>query len=252
MRPMAKRVRASKFHFLRLPCEDIGPFAAHRLATPICMSEAAASPSLGRTIKQKRSHKTYDALIATGFKLLEQRELDAISIAELSKAAGYSVGAFYARFRSKDEFFDAMVARHMEQRTKMRNRLFAKAPIETLINDFIAELVRYYWKRRRFWRSALIRSIRSPGFWEPLRLHGHELGKLLIARMSKQAGRPLSEDEETNVRFAFQIALGTINNAIINRPGPIMIGQALFVANLARAFRLVSDYDRLMGLNRPR
>jgi hypothetical protein len=50
------------------------------------------------------------------------------------------------------------------------------------------------------------------------------------------------------VRFAFQIALGTINNAILNRPGPSFIGQAEFIDNLARAFRLVSDYDRLICL----
>ncbi len=47
-----------------------------------------------------------------------------------------------------------------------------------------------------------------------------------------------------------QVALGTINNTIINRPGPIFMGQASFVENLSRAFRLVSGYDDLMGTNR--
>ncbi|HET8699941.1 MAG TPA: TetR/AcrR family transcriptional regulator [Gammaproteobacteria bacterium] len=208
--------------------------------------EPASSP--GHKIKQARGRKTYDALLATGFKLLENRELESISIAELAKAAGYSVGAFYARFRSKDEFFDAMIAQHLEHRTRARTRLFAKEPDETLIDRMIEELVRYYWKRRRFWRAALIRSVRSPDFWEPLRQHGRIYADMLIARMSAKARRPLSEAERTNVRFAFQIALGTINNAIINRPGPIMLGQSLFVANLARAFRLVAGYDDLMGI----
>ena len=40
--------------------------------------------------------------------------------------------------------------------------------------------------------------------------------------------------EDTNVRFAFQVALGTINNAFMNRPGPIFIGPASFVEYLAR------------------
>ena len=70
----------------------------------------------------------------------------------------------------------------------------------------------------------------------------------LIARISEKAGRPLTATEDTNVRFAFQLALGTINNAIINRPGPIMLGQAQFIANLVRAVRIVSDYDNLVGL----
>jgi AcrR family transcriptional regulator len=212
------------------------------------MNDADSASGPGHKIKQARGQKTYDALIATGFKLLENRELESISIAELAKAAGYSVGAFYARFRSKDEFFDAMIAQHLEQRTRARTRLFAKEPDETLVDRMIEELVRYYWKRRGFWRAALIRSVRSPDFWEPLRQHGRVHADMLIARMSAKARRPLSETERTNVRFAFQLALGTINNAIINRPGPIMLGQALFVANLARAFRLVAGYDELMGI----
>ncbi len=66
-----------------------------------------------------------------------------------------------------------------------------------------------------------------------------------IERIGKHARRPLTKQEDTNIRFAVQFALGTINNAIINRPGPIFLGQELFVKNLVRAFRLVSDYDNL-------
>jgi AcrR family transcriptional regulator len=211
------------------------------------MSQAVDAIFPGRTIKQKRGRKTYDALIGTAFKLLEKREFDEITIAELAAAAGYSVGAFYARFRSKDEFFDAMIAHHMHYRSKHRDRLFATLPDDVWIHDLIEDTVSYYWRRRRFWRAALIRSVREPGFWEPLRKHGHEFADRFIARIGRQAGRALTPGEQTNIRFAIQIVLGTINNAIINRPGPVLIGQALFVENLARAFRLVSDYDRLIG-----
>src|SRR5688572_1018065 len=82
-----------------------------------------ASPEL--RIRQKRGQVTYDALVDTAFALLEHKELDEISIAELSQKAGYSVGAFYARFRSKDELFDAMVQQHVQNRRKMRERQFA-------------------------------------------------------------------------------------------------------------------------------
>jgi len=210
------------------------------------MSRPAESVSPDRRIKQKRGRKTYDALIEMGFVLLEHRELEAISIAELAKAAGYSTGAFYTRFRSKDEFFDAMIAHHLEYRTQARDRLLATVPNYTLIDALIEDLVQYYWKHRRFWRAALIRTIRDPEFWEPIRIHGREFADLLIERIGKHAPRPLTRQEGTNIRFAVQLALGTINNAIINRPGPAFLGQELFVKNLVRAFRLVSDYDNLM------
>lgn len=206
----------------------------------------AASVSPDRRIKQQRGRRTYDALIETGFALLEHRELEAISIAELARAAGYSTGAFYARFRSKDEYFDALISHHLARRKQTRDRLLAIVPDDRLINALIEDLVQYYWKRRRFWRAALVRAIRDPDFWEPIRVHGREFADLLIERIGKRGRRVLTQKEETNVRFAVQLALGTINNAIINRPGPIFIGQKRFVENLVRAFRLAADYDNLV------
>ncbi len=214
------------------------------------MSEAVTAVPAGKRIRQKRSQKTYDALIATTFRLLEQREFDQISIAELAQKAGYSVGAFYARFRSKDELFDALVAQHMADRTRERQRIFSTASDAELIGELMEELVAYYWGRRRFWRAALIRSIRDPVFWEPIRKQGHAFATAMIERIAARAERALTDAEQTNVRFAVQLAFGTINNTIINRPGPIFMEQTLFVENLSRAFRLVSGYDELRGAQR--
>jgi AcrR family transcriptional regulator len=198
-------------------------------------------------IRQKRGQITYDALIETCFEMLQEKDFDEISIADLSQKAGYSVGAFYARFRSKDELFDAMVMRHLDGRRKVRSRQFAEGASSTLIHDVLEETVNYYWGRRRFWRAALIRSMREPEFWAPMRNLSHEFADSLIAHMAVRAGRSLDAEEEANVRFAVQVTFGTINNTILNRPGPFFMDQALFVQNLVRAFRLVSDYDKLVA-----
>jgi AcrR family transcriptional regulator len=202
-------------------------------------------------IRQKRGQITYDALIETCFDLLQEKDFDEISIAELSQKAGYSVGAFYARFTSKDELFDAMVMRHLEGRRSVRSAQFAADAASTLVHDVLEETVSYYWGRRRFWRAALIRSMREPEFWAPMRKLSHEFADSLIAHMATGAGRSLKAEEEANVRFAVQVTFGTINNTILNRPGPFFMDQALFVQNLVRAFRLVSDYDKLVVARRP-
>jgi AcrR family transcriptional regulator len=162
------------------------------------------------------------------------------------------VGAFYARFRSKDELFDALLAQHIEDRLAARTRIFASATDESLVGDLMEDLVDYYWTRRRFWRAALIRSMNDPEFWEPVRRQGHEFGAWLIERIGRRAGRAMTAPEQANVRFALQLALGTINNTIINRPGPIFMEQVLFVEQLARAFRLVSGYDSVAVQPTPR
>ena len=217
-------------------------------ARPTSPAKRTALRSAGRSraaakIRQKRGQATYEALIDTAFAMLEVKEFDEIPIAELARTAGYSVGAFYAQFRSKDELLDAMLTRHIDDRKKVRDRQFAEAGDLTLIHDLLEETVRHYWARRRFWRAALIRSIRDPAFWKPVRRSSHEFADSVSARLASRVGRALEPEEEANVRFAVQATFGTLNNTILNRPGPFFMDQALFVERLTRGFRLVSGYD---------
>jgi AcrR family transcriptional regulator len=200
----------------------------------------------GLAIKQERGQLTYDKLIATGFKMLELHDLQDISIAELTREAGYSVGAFYSRFRSKDEFFDALVARHLEIRTETHIHLFATLPTESLLSELITDVVSYYWEHRKFWRAVIVRSVRDAEFWEPIRRHGHDFTERFVDRVHREIGRPLNQQEEANVNFAFLVTLGTINSTIINQHGPVFMGQKLFVEELTRAFQLISDFDNLV------
>jgi AcrR family transcriptional regulator len=196
-------------------------------------------------IRQKRGQVTFDAMVDTAFAMLEHKEFDEISIADLAQEAGYSVGAFYARFRSKDELFEAMVQQHLQNRRKVRQKQFATTGDAKLIHALLEETVHYYWGRRRFWRAALIRSIREPEFWAPMRKLSHEFADALLGHFSARAGRALTKAEDANVRFAVQLAFGLINNTILNRPGPFFLEQGLFIDNLVRAFKLVSGYDEL-------
>ena len=215
------------------------------------MDSSAGVVAAEQRVRQKRGQITYDALIETCFELLREKEFDQISIAELAQKAGYSVGAFYARFRSKDELFDAMVQQHVQNRRKVRQRQFQEPNETRFLHALLEETVHYYWGRRRFWRASLIRSIREPAFWAPIRKLSHEFADSLIARMAAGAGRSLKAQEEATVRFAVQITFGTINNTIVNRPGPFFMDQALFVQNLVRAFRLVAGYDELVAARQP-
>jgi len=199
----------------------------------------------GNIVRQERSRKTYEAFIRAGFRVLERDEFESITIAGLAKEAGYSVGAFYARFRSKDEFFEAMVAQHLRERRLAHERLFRTAAPDALIRTWIDGLVRYYWRRRRFWRAALLRSANDPDFWTPINRNAGKFVSALIARVAKDAGRELTKTETDNLRFAIHMTLSTVNNRIVNRPQPSLIGRTTFVDNLVRAFRLISDYDAL-------
>lgn len=208
-------------------------------------TEPARGP--GRRIRQERGRRTYEALIETGFRLLDQREFESITIADLTREAGYSVGAFYARFRSKDEFLDALIAQHLDQRTRARDRVLASSTPDTLIERLIRDLVGYYWKRRLFWRAALRRGMRDPSFWKPLEDQGRQTAAAVVEKLSEIAERDLTESEVMDIRFAFHITLGAVNNSIVNRPGPVLfLGRERFIAGLVGTFRLLSNYDSLV------
>ena len=207
--------------------------------------ESPAGP--GHKVQQARSRRTYDALIKTGFDLLERHEFHTITISALAQAAGYSVGAFYSRFKSKDEFLEAMVAQHVRERCTARERLLEKTAHDELVHELIADLVKYYWRRRRFWRAVLTRSHSDPDFFAPIWQNASEYVELVTARIESDAARQLTKTERSNISFAIHIVLGTINNRLVNRPQPSLLGQKTFVEKLTRAFCLVADYEALNG-----
>ena len=118
----------------------------------------------GLAIKQQRGQRTYDALVEAGFKLMEKYELDNISVHDLAREAGYSTGAFYGRFTSKEQFFEVMVSHHLEKRSTALDPLFERLPMHKLVPELINNIIDYYWQHRRFWRAVQIQNIRNMNF----------------------------------------------------------------------------------------
>jgi AcrR family transcriptional regulator len=208
-------------------------------------AKARSGESAGPVAKQRRSQITYKALIDTGFRLLGERDFDSISIAEIAKEAGYSVGAFYARFENKEEYFRAMVDRYNDERRLGIERFFDATKEKELIVKYIRMTVTRIWKNRFFWRASLRRSLDDSDFWEPFRQLAHLAADNIIGAKAGAIGRKLTRTEEMDIRFALQLVLGTINNAVTNRPGPLMLEHRDFQKRLVDAFYLVSRYDAI-------
>ena len=206
-------------------------------------TRSPAAPGL--EIKQKRGRKTYDTLIKTAFRLLRNRALSSISVAELTQEAGYSVGAFYARFKSKDEFLDALIVHHLKSRRASHAKLFSTYQGDELIDRLIEDMVTYIAKYRGFWQSCLMYSVHDPEFWEPMRKFGQNAADDIISCLSRDINRKLTEQEKLNIRFGLQVLFGTINNTVINHPGPMEIKDSLFINKLTCAFKQVSNYDNI-------
>ena len=199
-----------------------------------------------RKIKQKRGKKTYDALMSTGFKLLEKKDLEKISVSELAQESGYSVGAFYARFESKDQFFNALIQEHLRLRTESLKNLYRRVTLENLVEELMHNLAAYYTEHSEFWRTVLLKRIRDPEFWDPFNSHFFDSAQLLMHRISTENGRSIMEQETRNIYFAFQAILGLLSRNLYTGFTPKVIRKEDFVNQLVRAFKLISDYENLI------
>jgi AcrR family transcriptional regulator len=82
----------------------------------------SAGETLTRREKQQRTRK---ALLEAAAKLFCQRGLEGASVDEVAQAAGYTKGAFYANFKSKEELFLVMLDEHFAQELERLDRALA-------------------------------------------------------------------------------------------------------------------------------
>ncbi|HTV79974.1 MAG TPA: TetR/AcrR family transcriptional regulator [Steroidobacteraceae bacterium] len=191
--------------------------------------------------KQNRSRRTRDALLAAGWKLLAKSSWDRLSVNDIVATAGSSVGSFYSRFADKDSYFEALAAEWLERRRGQMQALFASLrSADDYVDAVIMDVYNNVIGSRNFWHAAIIRGVSVPDFWGPFRESGLRRIKEFLRLRAEELGRPLTAQETRDIRFAFQMMNGVINNGILNRPGPIMIETREFEVALVRSFRAVA------------
>ncbi len=67
------------------------------------------------TAKQERSRETRRKLVASCLELVDQRPFDQVTVADIAKGAGVSVGNFYRRFSSKEGILPDLYAAYEER-----------------------------------------------------------------------------------------------------------------------------------------
>lgn len=189
-------------------------------------------------VKQPRGRRTRDRLLAAGQRLVASRPIDVLSVADIARAAHCSVGAFYLRFRGKDAFFRALIAHYLDEARASTLALFATYDNDQLIGALVAATADRFRRYTGLIRSALRARMEDATVWEPIRRNGHFVADCMIDWLAARYGRALAPAEEIAVRFAFQVLYGTLNNAVVNQPGPLDLEDQAFTVQLERAFRL--------------
>jgi AcrR family transcriptional regulator len=200
-------------------------------------------PRWSLPVKQSRARKTRDKLLSAGFKLLRRKHFDELSVADIARGAGCAVGSFYLRFVDKDQYFLAIAEVRREQSRALLETWYEGTTRDSLVARAVARELEFVLEHPNFWRAALRKGATDPTFWQEFR----ELGLLSVARFleryARLLGRQLSEEEVERIRFGFQMVRGTLNNTLMNQPGPLQLEDPVFRRQMERAFQLIAGID---------
>lgn len=172
--------------------------------------------------KQARSRARREALIEHGIELLNQRDLDEISIAEITGALGYATGSFYSYFADKEAFFVAVQHRVNEELNPAFDRVFghgrlADASLEDRLRASLSFTLDYFRSRTGVIRSALRYERRIPQGWAPNRART----EAIVAAATENL-RPVDRER---LQTALQLAFGLLVNALLHDPGPLHLSD---------------------------
>jgi AcrR family transcriptional regulator len=198
------------------------------------------APRWSLPVKQDRAQKTRDRLLAAGFKLLRRKHFDELSVADIARAARCAVGSFYLRFVDKDQYFQAVAEMRRLQSLGQLKGWYDGVTAASLVSRAVQREVEFVVEHPNFWRAALKRGTTDPDFWQEFRVLGRQSVDRFLEAYAALQRRALTDAQAENVRFAFQMVRGTLNNTLINQPGPLQLEDAAFRMQVERAFGLVS------------
>jgi AcrR family transcriptional regulator len=120
-----------------------------------------------RIPKQARSLATLERFVEAALGLLETRAWDDIPVADIVRAAGASVGAFYARFTDKDALLDLLAERYTAEIATFAAQLKTLPGVpggsaesrERALRSLLKSLVRAHRRRAPVLRALALRAV---------------------------------------------------------------------------------------------
>lgn len=194
--------------------------------------------------KQARSEQTLYRLLDAAEELIQEKGLADVSIPEIVRRAGSSVGGFYARFKDKNELLRALEERFLQRLDEQVVELadpghWQRATTAEIVASCINELVSTFRAERNMISAFLVRAaadveIRQEGMRFRQRVE-RRISELLLTRRD-EISHP---QPEVAIDLAVQLAFGLmLQNVIFGdlRAGDRVLDDAMIETELTRNF----------------
>lgn len=193
------------------------------------------------TPRQERSRKTAGKFVEAAMNLLHEKTYAELSVAELAKEAGRSVGVFYQRFGSKDDFLEVLLDEFFEESLDWRSKFGGGDTPAKVYSGYLKKGFESLRENRNLWHAALERAAGEPDFWSKYGPYRETAGAITRAAIEEKLGREMTDVERRKVALAGQVFNSVINNQIINGPGPLMLEDDDFFPELERIVMAIAE-----------
>jgi AcrR family transcriptional regulator len=171
------------------------------------------------TPRQERSRRTLEQLLDAAVEVLSEKSFESATAAEIAARAGFTVGAFYGRFPSKDALWVALTERIRNIIRHEFDLLSEMNPgttrLDEAIREIVATLARMYTKHRCL-GLAVRRPVNTrPDLAEPLKKMNKEtMGRLtdFLRRWKDEIQRP---DAEQAIEIGLLMVATTLREALM-------------------------------------
>lgn len=192
-----------------------------------------------RDPQQERSRRTLARLLAAGEDILKEKRFEAATVKEICRDAGYTVGAFYARFENKEALLRALEEDLREEMTEVLTPLLdadrpATGSREAHLREILRALAGIYRRRGGTVRALLLRARED----EELRQRLARFNRKLTAR-ADGSGDPAGREEAVAERVGRFFAISALRTALLfeeSSPVDPGLGDDALCAELARAW----------------
>jgi len=190
-------------------------------------------------------------MVDGALQLLDERDIDQISVRDIVGAAGTSNGSFYHRFGTKDDFFnyliDDMIARR--ERGAMLDLSDPAIPFDRLPEMLSRSAIANFRQHAGLLRSAVRRHIAGDDCWLRISKMSRRVVKKYIERVAQALGRDLDDGEAQRVYFAFVWLYGLLayRTLGLNSIYGYTLPDELFELETIRNFRQLIDQALPVG-----
>lgn len=205
------------------------------------MQQAVKTSNGVRAAKQSRSQLKHQALLEAGRRLLDTHDLATLSVAQLTRDAGMSVGSFYSRFDDKDAWFAELLRVTGEQALQdtqalLLSRRFAQAGDARKVALIVHHVVAIHRTHRGIFRAAHADPARSRVYWPQLHAYGQRLADAVYQALAPGMTQVPPAQRRLRVGVGLQLVFGMLVNAVLHNPGPIGLHDKRMETELSRVF----------------